>query len=167
MDGGSFNKQRNFTYMACLGCHKTSRSPHPQVRMLKVYTETLSAFSQMYHPDGLNNPFLSQVCILENVSHYRNGGQSIYSKNRNGGWGASNAPGRALGPTHGRICWMIFSSAHHDLPILSARTTRLLLPHPHWHKHGYNYNTHTHTFTHITDINIYHLTLIICTHRKC
>ena len=39
-------------------------------------------FSRMYYPNGLTNTLLSQVCVLENSSHYGNGGQNIHSKDR-------------------------------------------------------------------------------------
>lgn len=39
----------------------------------------------MYHPDELNSTLLSQVFVLENVSHNRKSGQDIHSKDKGGG----------------------------------------------------------------------------------
>lgn len=75
--GDRFNKWGNLTYQACVGGHKTSRSLHLGPQILKVYIEALTAFSQIYYPDGPNNTLLSQVCVLENNSHYRSGGWNI------------------------------------------------------------------------------------------
>ena len=37
----------------------------PPERILKVYTEALTGFSPIYHPEGLNLVLLSQGCVLE------------------------------------------------------------------------------------------------------
>ena len=63
--GGRFNKQENLYMRLVLGGHKTSRSLHLPARILKVYTEALTGFSHIYHPDDLNSTVLSQGCILE------------------------------------------------------------------------------------------------------
>lgn len=42
-------------------------------------------FSQVYHPDGLNDTLLSQDCILEDDYHCGDSTESIYSKHRSGG----------------------------------------------------------------------------------
>ena len=46
------------------GC-KMSRYLHSTTRILKVYTEALTGFSHIYHPNDLNNTLLSQGCVLE------------------------------------------------------------------------------------------------------
>ena len=51
---------------------------------LKVYVETLTGFSHVYRPDGLNNTLFFQVCIFENGSQGKNSGQNVYSKDRGG-----------------------------------------------------------------------------------
>ena len=66
--GGSCNKQENLLTGLVLDGHKTSRSLHLTVRMLKVYTEALHGFSHVYHPDGLNNTLLFQGSVLEAAS---------------------------------------------------------------------------------------------------
>lgn len=37
-------------------------------------------FSHTYHPEGLNTTLLSPGCVLENGSHYGNGGQNIHQR---------------------------------------------------------------------------------------
>ena len=63
--GGSFNKQGNLRKKLILGCWKMNRSPHPPIRILRVYTEALTGFSHIYHPDGPNNTLFSEGWILE------------------------------------------------------------------------------------------------------
>lgn len=83
-------------YEAYLGSLETSRSPHLPAIILKVYI--LMEFSHVASPDGLNNSLLSQVSILENVSHCGNSGWNIYtSQKQERGWGSSNCPGPAYG----------------------------------------------------------------------
>lgn len=41
-----------------------SGSPHPPTRILKVYTEALIGFIQVFSPDGLNNTLFLQSYVL-------------------------------------------------------------------------------------------------------
>lgn len=66
--GGMFNKQGNSYGRLVLGSHKTRRSPHPPVRILSVYIETLTGSSHIHCADGLNKTGLSQSCVLGNGS---------------------------------------------------------------------------------------------------
>lgn len=52
-------------------------------RGLKRITYTTQVFSYIYQPDGLNT-LLSQGLVLENGSHYGNGGQRVHSKDAEG-----------------------------------------------------------------------------------
>lgn len=52
---------------------------YPPARILKVYVETLTGFSHIYHPDGLNNISLSQGFMLENDSHCGTGRENVNS----------------------------------------------------------------------------------------
>lgn len=61
-----------------------SRSLHPSARIVKVYIEALTGCSCIHSPAGLNNTLLSQGCVLENGSHYRNNERNVYSKVRGG-----------------------------------------------------------------------------------
>ena len=61
-----------------------SRSPHSSTRTLKVYIEDFTGFSHVCCPDGLNNTWLSEGCVLENSSACGNCGQNVYSKDRGG-----------------------------------------------------------------------------------
>lgn len=81
--GCSFNKEgdvlRRFVLSDC-----KMRSPHPLARIL-VYIEVLTGFSQVHHPDSLHNTSLSQDWVFDDCSHYGNGVQNVYSKDRGGG----------------------------------------------------------------------------------
>lgn len=57
--GCSFNKQGDLLMRLVLSDCKM-RSPHPLARILEVYIEVLTGFSQVHHPDGLHNTSLSQ-----------------------------------------------------------------------------------------------------------
>ena len=81
---GSLKKKGNLHMRLVLGDCKTSRSLRPPARILKVYTETLTGFSHISCPDGLNNISLSQGCVLEASSYCGNGGKKIHSKDRGG-----------------------------------------------------------------------------------
>lgn len=63
--GGGFNKQRNLGMRLVFHGLKTGRSPCLPTWILKVYIETLTGFSHVYHSAGLNNTLLSQVCVFE------------------------------------------------------------------------------------------------------
>lgn len=78
-----FNKQGYLFMRLLLRVCKMSRSSLPPIRILKVYMEALTGFGNVYHPDGLNN-LLCQGYVLENSSHCRNGGQSVYSQGSGG-----------------------------------------------------------------------------------
>lgn len=75
---GSFNKLEKLCARLLLGIYKTSRSPHKLARILKVYTETLTEFSNVHHPDSLNN---TALCPW-NSSGNGNSGWNIHSKDR-------------------------------------------------------------------------------------
>lgn len=61
-----------------------SRSPPAPTRILQVYGP-LTGFSRIFSQDGLNNTWLSQVCILETSFYCENGGESVHSKDKEGG----------------------------------------------------------------------------------
>lgn len=66
--GASFYKQTNLHIRFVLGSCKTSRSPHQPTKILEVYIESLSGFSFVYHPDGLNTQYhitVSKLCPLK------------------------------------------------------------------------------------------------------
>ena len=79
MAGGRFNKQGNWHTRLILGSRKRCRFQHPPTRILKAYIETLTGFSHVFSPDGLNNTLLPQGCVLEKGPTMRmgNGGQDI------------------------------------------------------------------------------------------
>ena len=81
---GQFNKQGNLHTILLLDGHNMNRSLHPCTRICKVYRDALTGFSHMCHPDELNSTLLSQVFVLENVSHNRKSGQDIHSKDKGG-----------------------------------------------------------------------------------
>lgn len=81
---GKIIKSGNLHMRPVSGSSETSRSPYLLARILKVDIEALSGFSQVYHPEGLNNTVLSQGYFLETVSHCGNGGQNVSSKDRRG-----------------------------------------------------------------------------------
>lgn len=56
----------------------------------------LNSFSRVCFQGGLKDTLLSQACILENVSHYGNGGQNIHPKDK-GGNGSLQLPRSSLG----------------------------------------------------------------------
>lgn len=59
-----FNKEGNFLTRSVLGSSKTKKCLHPYTRILEVYyTEALTRFSYIYHPDGFNTS-LSQGYVL-------------------------------------------------------------------------------------------------------
>lgn len=73
---------------------------HPPARILQVYIQALTGFGHVCCIDGLNNTLFSECCALENSFHCGNGGQNIYSKDRQRGKeGASNCLGPACGST--------------------------------------------------------------------
>lgn len=76
--GGSFNKLEKLCARILLGIYKTSRYPHQPARILKVYTEALTEFSNVHHPDSLNNTMLCPW----NSSGNGNSGWNIHSKDR-------------------------------------------------------------------------------------
>lgn len=62
--GGSFGKQGNWHTRLALGGCKMSWAPQPPTRILRFYTEALTGFSHVFHPDGPNDALLSQGCVL-------------------------------------------------------------------------------------------------------
>lgn len=91
--GGKFNKQGNLWGF----CRVTARhgglctvsAPAHQNR--KVYVETLTGFSHLFSPDGLNNTVLSQWSVLENSSCCGIVHRTYIPRARRG-WGASDCP---------------------------------------------------------------------------
>lgn len=54
-------------YRAC-GGHPQDKYISPwSTGILKVYTETLTEFNHVYHPDGLNNTLLSKGVAFEQL----------------------------------------------------------------------------------------------------
>lgn len=84
MVGSHFNNQGKIIYEVYLGCSKTSRSPLPPAKSLNIYIETLTGFSHIHHPGGLNSILLSQSCILEKGYKHGNGRRNMHSKDRGG-----------------------------------------------------------------------------------
>lgn len=107
--GDGFNKWSNVLMRLVLDNSRTSRSPHLPTRILKVYRETLTAFSPIHHPDGLNCTLLSQGCLLENDTHCGNSEQYVFQRQRRE-WGASSGPGAAQGSMGGHIPLMTSSN---------------------------------------------------------
>lgn len=62
--GGRFNKKGNLHTRLFLSTHKVSRSLYLSARIVKVYTEALTGFSHIYHPDDLNDTLLSKAVSL-------------------------------------------------------------------------------------------------------
>ena len=62
--GGRFNEQRNSHTRLVLGGHKTRRRALPPTGVLRASLAPSPWFSHMDCPDGLNNTWLSQVCVL-------------------------------------------------------------------------------------------------------
>lgn len=81
-----FHKQENLHMRLVLDFCKMTRFPHPPATIFKIYTEALTGFSHIYHPDGLNT-LLSQACVLENGSSCGNSGLNAHSKERDGSEG--------------------------------------------------------------------------------
>lgn len=61
-----------------------TRSLHPPAGILKVHTEALTRFSQVFSPGGLNSTFISQGRVFGNSSHCGNDAQSVHPKTQ--GW---------------------------------------------------------------------------------
>ena len=54
-------------------------------RILKLYTEVLTGFSHVFHPNGLNNPLLSQAYVTETAPSVGTVGRMYISRTGNGG----------------------------------------------------------------------------------
>ena len=55
-----------------------SRFLPPASRISRVYIESFTGFRHVCHPGGPNNPFLSQVCVLETARTVGTVGQMMY-----------------------------------------------------------------------------------------
>lgn len=75
--GSRFNMQGNLNIRLAVGGLKMSKSLHPPARILKVYIQTLTGFSHIHNPGGLNNTLLSQGYVLETASTVGMGGKHI------------------------------------------------------------------------------------------
>lgn len=82
---GRFNKQENLHIELVLGNYKTSRSPHPPTRFLKLYIKALTGFNHVHSSDGLNYALLSQGCVLVMTPSVATVGKNVHSKDREGG----------------------------------------------------------------------------------
>ena len=103
--GGSFNRQRNLHLRLVLDDCKMSRSPHPSIRILKVYVEALTGFSHVFSPDGLNKTVLSQELSLKCLRLWESWvGCTFQEQGR--GWGTSDCLGSALGSAGGHVLLM-------------------------------------------------------------
>ena len=67
-----FSQAKELIYRLVLGGCKISRSPHLPATILEVYLNSLTRFSHIFCPDGLNNILLSQSCFLEMAPAMRN-----------------------------------------------------------------------------------------------
>lgn len=81
--GGRSNKPGNVQTRLIPDGRRTSRSPQPPYRILKMYMEVLMGFSNVHSLDGLHKTSLSQGCVLETSGH-DNCGQNIHSKDKGG-----------------------------------------------------------------------------------
>lgn len=92
MAGSRLSKQGNRHTRLVLGSQKRHRFLQPPTRILKVYTETLTAFSHIFSPDGLRKrpSRLSQACVPETgpTVGMGNGERNILSKEK----GANEEP---------------------------------------------------------------------------
>ena len=81
--GGNFNKQVNLhRKLGSSGC-KTSKSPQPTFRILKLYREALMRLSHVNAPGGLSNILLSRL-HPSNHSGCGQGGRKVHPKDRIG-----------------------------------------------------------------------------------
>lgn len=80
---------------------------------LKVYTEALTGFTHMCHPDGLSNTLPSQGCVLERLLVWECSVKDTF-QGQGWGWGASNCPSPAYGSTGSHVLSM--SSSNIRLP---------------------------------------------------
>lgn len=63
--GGRFIKQGNLHFSLVLCSPKIKGNLHPPVEILRVHVQTLTKFSNILSPDGLNSTVLSQEYVLE------------------------------------------------------------------------------------------------------
>lgn len=82
--GSRFNKQGNLHERLALGGCKMSRSLHLPTRILWVYIEALTGFSNIYHPDDLNTTSYLKATSFA-ASGSREGKQNAQSKDRKRG----------------------------------------------------------------------------------
>lgn len=82
--GCRFNKQGNLLMKLVLGNPRMSRSPHSSTRILKVYEEALTGFSDIHSPDGLNDTLLSQDCVLGQLLLWEQRAEGVYQGQRSG-----------------------------------------------------------------------------------
>lgn len=99
-----------------LGCHKTSKSPHPHARILRVYMEALAGFSYVYCPDDLNNTFFYQGYVLEIAPAMRIMIRMYIPKSKRRQRGASYCPSQVCRSTSGHVLLMT-SSKHWNTQI--------------------------------------------------
>lgn len=78
--GGMFNKEENFLKRHVLDNCKTSSLQHPPGRILKVYVDDLTGFSNTIRPHGLNNTLLCQGCVLEMAANVGIAGRAYISR---------------------------------------------------------------------------------------
>lgn len=80
---------------------------------LKVYTEALTEFTHICHPDGLSNTLSSQGCVLEKLLAWECSMKHTF-QGQGWGWGASNCSGSAYGSTGSHV--------------LSISSSKIMLP---------------------------------------
>lgn len=103
-----------------LGSYKTSKSPHPPTRILRVYIESLAGFNYVYCPDGLNNTFFCQGYVLETAAAMRIVVRTYIPKSKGVQWGASYCPRQACRWTSGYVLLMT-SSKHQTTQIYTKQ----------------------------------------------
>lgn len=126
MVGCRFNQQG--TSPGGLNCnHKTNRS-RPQLPDPKVYGESLTGFTQVFSPDGLNNTSLSQSHVLEKGSCHSNGGKNAFCRQgRGGGSGISSCLDLVCESTSSHVFLMTSSGK-------GVTSENAACPHTHTHK---------------------------------
>lgn len=85
MAGGSFTKQGNLHARLVLGSHRMNRSSSALAIILKVYIKTLTGFSHILGPDGLNNTLLSGCFVFETALSVETVGERYIPRTGEGG----------------------------------------------------------------------------------
>lgn len=97
--GGSFTKQRELSYEACLGRQRDDWIPSAALQFPKVYKEALTVLSHVYHAGVFNTMSLSQGCVHGAAPGSRKDQQNPHSKDGVGG-GAEPPRARVQLPAH-------------------------------------------------------------------